>query len=270
MIRKLLMLGAAVALPLGLVTTFGFPSAGASTPPVVAAGTVNCTTLSGKIAFSPPLTTSGGSSTETATVGVKLSGCTPSVTSDLGTGFIITGKATATISTNKPNANACSSLGSSQPQTQTVKWKDKNASGVTLAKLAPTVVTFSGFDVVAGAGGTAGFDLPQDSGGTASIASGGSFAGTDHGATSDANAFTVDTEAQIASLCGSSTGVAKLKLGGAGDWHGSVAHIQRVVAPAEPPETHRCKGGVSCPFFPRPCRAFRSTVVEVHAVSTVE
>ncbi len=213
MIRKLLMVGAAVALPLGLVTTFGFPSAGASTPPVVAAGTVNCTTLAGKITFTPPLTTSGGSSTETSALGVKLSGCTPSVTSDLGTGFIITGKATGSITSH---SNACAGLATSMPIALTIKWKDKNASGVTLAKLAPSTVSFSGFDVVSGAGGTAGFDLPQDSGGTASVASGGSFAGSDHGATSESNAFTVDSEAQIATLCGSSTGVAKLKLGGVG------------------------------------------------------
>jgi hypothetical protein len=208
------MVAAATALPLGIVGVVGASSSSASTPPVVATGTLNCTTIAGKIAFSPPLTTAGGSGTETSTVGIKLSGCTPSVTSDLGTGAIITGSGSSTITTTKPNANACAGLAASTAQTLTLKWKDKNSSGVTLAKLAPTVVTFDSFDVASGSGGTAGFDLPKDSGGIASIASGGSFAGADHGASSEANAFTVDTETQIATLC--STGVAKLKLGGPG------------------------------------------------------
>ncbi len=104
----------------------------------------------------------------------------------------------------------------SRAQTQTIKWKDKNASGVTLAKLAPSVVTFSGFDVVAGGASNSGFDLPSDTGGTASVAAGDSFAGSDHGATSEANALLVDTNTQLATLCGSSTGLAKLKLGGLG------------------------------------------------------
>jgi hypothetical protein len=216
MIRKLLLVAAAVTLPLGMVTILGASSSSASAPPVVATGTVNCTTLSGKIAFVPPLTTAGNSNTETATVGVKLSGCTPSVTSDLGTGAIITGKAVSTVVTTTTNntANSCAGLATSVAQTQTVKWKDKNSSGVVLEKLAPSTVHFSGFDVVSGGASNSGFDLPQDSGGTASVASGGSFAGSDNGATSEANAFTVDTTAQIGALC--STGVAKLKLGGVG------------------------------------------------------
>jgi hypothetical protein len=217
MIRKLLMVAAATALPLGLVGLVGVSSSSASTPPLVANGTVNCTTIAGKIAFVPPLTSSGNSNSETATVAIKLSGCT-STASNLPAGSIITGSSSATISSTTSNntANSCASLGASKAQTETIKWKDKNSSGVTLAKLAPSVVAFSGFDTVAGAGGTAGFDLPNDTGGTASVASGGSFRGSDGGASSEANAFTVDTATQIGTLCGSSTGVAKLKIGGAG------------------------------------------------------
>ena len=61
MIRKAFMIAAAAALPLGMVAIAGASSSGASTPPTVANGTVNCTTVSGKIAFTPPLTTSGNS-----------------------------------------------------------------------------------------------------------------------------------------------------------------------------------------------------------------
>ncbi len=223
MIRKAFMIAAAAALPLGMVAIAGASSSGASTPPTVANGTVNCTTVTGKIAFTPPLTTSGNSHTLTAAEALKVSGCSSTAT-NLPAGSIITGAAssTTTITTSDTSANSCTALAAeaSKPQTLTFKWKDKNASGVTLAKLATSPVNFSGFDIVSGAGGTGGFDLPQDSGGTASIPAGGSFASTDNGHSSEGNTFTVLTESQILTACGTTkngvTGIAKLKLGGAG------------------------------------------------------
>ncbi len=214
MIRKLLLVGAAVALPLGLVTTVGLATAGAKTPPVVANGTVNCTGISGKISFNPAITLVGPyTNSETATLKVKLGSCTPTST-NLPAGSIITGSTGASITTTGSDANSCTGLETSHPVTLTVKWKDKNSGGVVLAKLAPSTVAFSGYDVLTPS--NAGFDLPQDSGGTATGTAGGSFFSTDNGASSQANAFTEDTITQITDACETSTGVAKLKLGGPG------------------------------------------------------
>ena len=46
------------------------------------------------------------------------------------------------------SANSCAGLGTSQATTLTITWHYKNSAGVTLAKLTPTTVTFSGFDVL--------------------------------------------------------------------------------------------------------------------------
>jgi hypothetical protein len=215
MLKKLWISAAAVALPLAMVGVVGATPAFGSVPTITANGTVTCTTLGGKIGFSPALHTTGTSNTDTSSIKVKLSGCSTTST-NLPAGSVITGTATSKIvtTTTDNSANACGGLATSRSSVQTVKWSDKSSSGVALAHLTNSVVSFSGFDVLVNGSGEPGFDLPQDTGGTASAT--GSFIGTNNGATSEANIFAKKTATQITTTCGKATGMASLALGGPG------------------------------------------------------
>jgi len=215
MMKKLCICTAVLALPLALVTVIGGTPATGSTPTITANGTVTCTTLGGKIGFSPALHTTGTSNTETSTIKVKLTGCSATST-NLPAGGIIRGTATSTVTTTTTDnsANACGGLATSRTTVQTIAWTDKSSGGVTLAKLTKTVATFSGFDVLVNNSSEPGFDLPQDSGGTAGAT--GSFVGGDAGSSSEANIFAKKTLSQITAACGTSTGLVKLPLGGPG------------------------------------------------------
>jgi hypothetical protein len=217
MFRRLLLMGAALALTLGagtLVVVSSTPGA-ASVPVITANGSATCSTLSGSIHFSPALFNTGTSNTETTTIKVKLNkltaGCSTTAT-NLPAGGILYGLATSHIvtTTTDNSANACGGLATSRSTTLTTAWHYKNSAGVTLAKLTPTTVTFSGFDVLTNGGNEPGFDLPQDTGGTTTAT--GSFAGS----SSMANTFANKTITQIAAKCGSSTGLTALSLGGPG------------------------------------------------------
>jgi len=217
MFRRLLLMGAAMALTLGtgtLVVVSSTP-ASASVPVITANGIATCSTLAGAIHFNPPLFNTGTSNTETSTIKVKLNkltaGCSTTAT-NLPAGGILYGKATSTITTTTADnsANACGGLATSRSTTQTVTWHYKNSAGVTLAKLTPTTVTFSGFDVLFNGIGEPGFDLPQDTAGTATAT--GSFAGS----SSTANVFATKTTSFITTKCGKSTGLTTLPLGGPG------------------------------------------------------
>jgi hypothetical protein len=213
--RKKLWIGAPLlSVPFLLIGLIGTVPASA-VPVITANGTITCTALGGKISFVPPLFNTGTSNTETSTVHVTLRGCSSTAT-NLPAGSIITGTSTSKVVTTTTNnsANACSGLATSRATTQGAVWKDKNSAGVTLAKLTGTTTNFSGFDIVTNGSSEPGFDLPQDTGGTASAS--GSFVGTDAGAASTANVFAKKTAAQIAALCGSALGMAKLPVGGPG------------------------------------------------------
>jgi hypothetical protein len=215
--KKLLIAAATAVLALGVVAVIGVTSAGATLPTITANGTINCTTLGGKIAFSPPLETTGDSNSETASVAVPLKGCSFTST-NLPAGSIVTGKVTSSIATvtSDNSANSCGGLATSRATTQSVKWTDKNSAGTQLAHIVGTTASFSGFDVLFSPANEPGFDLPQDTGGTVSAT--GSFTGTDGGATSEANIFAKKTIAQITALCNNETtdGMVKLPVGAPG------------------------------------------------------
>jgi hypothetical protein len=217
MFRRLLLMGAALALTLGTGTLVAVSStpAAASVPVITANGSATCSTLSGAIHFNPALFDTGTSNTEATTITVKLdslsAGCSTTAT-NLPAGGILYGTATShiTTTTTDNSANACSGLATSRSTTLTVTWHYKSSAGVTLAKLTPTTTTFSGFDVLVNGSGEPGFDLPQDTGGTSTTT--GSFAGS----SSASNVFATKTTGFITTKCGKSTGLATLPLGGPG------------------------------------------------------
>ncbi len=151
MIRRVVVTVAAIALVLGIGMVTAASPAGASVPTIIANGSATCTNLGGVVHFTPPLFAAGTSNTESASFTVNLnslsSGCSTTAT-NLPAGGILYGKVTATLTTTTTDnsANSCASLGTSHPLSMTIAWHYKNSSGMTLAKLPSTTVSFSGLD----------------------------------------------------------------------------------------------------------------------------
>jgi hypothetical protein len=182
-----------LVVPLVLVAGLaaGCSSGSSALAAVVASGSVSCTTVSGAVSFSPPLTTSGKDA-ETTSISVTASGCT---TAGSNVTSVTKGVGSATISSP---TNACSGLLTSRPLSIKVAW--------TPATTRPSVVTYSGYEVTS-AGGHGGFTLPSP-GGTAKVT--GSFAGSDGGAGSTAVTVSSQGTTQLVAECGSSAGLASI------------------------------------------------------------
>ena len=212
--RKVVMGVGACLLLAGLVSVVGVRPAGAV---IAANGTISCKTVKGTVKFSPALETTGDANTDTATTTGTISGCKYTST-NIGSGTVtgtFTSKKVTTTSNN--TANQCTTENITS-QSYTLKWKDSNGDA-----LGPSTITFSGFDVVFNGTGTAaypGSDFPQDSGGTSSVGLGGSFRGTDGGASSTTNSYLTITVGTFlgSTKCGNATtdGVASIGIGHAG------------------------------------------------------
>ena len=107
MIRKLLLLSAAVSMPLSVVAAVD-SSSGAAAPKVNATdATVTCTSISGSAKFSPPVTADETAGTAKTTIKATLKGCT---TSD----GVTVSKASASgvlTDTRTAGENGCTALG---------------------------------------------------------------------------------------------------------------------------------------------------------------
>lgn len=199
LIRKLVLVSAALALPVAWAVTAVAPGpAGAVTPPV-APGTNYCSTVTGTVTFNPAMTLNGSSSvtTETATIAATATKC------KVSKGVAPTkGTTTAKIVTKGPKANACTGLATSRPVALGVAWTHTPA-------IANSTVSFPGYTVVQNKAGDEGFSLPK-SGQKSTVT--GSYPGTDSGHTSTALVYTTKTESQLAAAC--ATGLKSLTIGG--------------------------------------------------------
>lgn len=115
----------AVALPIGLVAISSTQAlANGRSGPVTATGSVTCATVTGQVAFSPPLRVEGTSNNENIKFTLRLSGCTTtgSNVSGVTSGWL---KITMTTPvTTNDRANACSVLIlGNVAASATVKWK---------------------------------------------------------------------------------------------------------------------------------------------------
>ena len=178
--RKLLLAGAAIALPISTVAISGVASAAKT-----GTGKVTCSTITGSISFKPALKTTGPFTTEKSSAKITLSGCTGGTPTPSG------GKVSQTLS-SATSTNNCTSLATGTSEQITVKWK---------GGIAPTTTAFPPYKTGTNGAGDAGFVL---SGGTTT----GSYAGS--GAT--ASVYSNMTEAAILAACGTSKGLAKLTL----------------------------------------------------------
>ena len=192
MIRKMLVIAAAVAMPVSVVAVT-VTSATAATPKVDATNyTVSCTGIAATASFKPALTTAGVTTPtlETTKISGKATGCTATPTAG-GTAVAITGATITGTLTNSSSNLTCGGLAT--PTTEagslTVKWKSNPKLTATSSVATPTSVAGG-----IGADGHATFGI-SFSGVT------GPFQGTDSGASSTNDAETTTTIAQILNTC---------------------------------------------------------------------
>jgi hypothetical protein len=185
MIRKFLMIGAATAMPLGFLAATGGIAGAKALPINVSTDHVTCTTVTGSAKFSPALQLSGSSS-ETTSIKLDLSGCT--ISGPVATpGVTVTGKGAGTLDSATNNALALEGT-NAVTGSITIKWK---AVGGKLS-LATSTVTPTSLTGAAQSDGYASFALDS---GSASVS--GDFAGTDSGSTSNLYVETVQTTAAL-------------------------------------------------------------------------
>ena len=173
--RKLTIAGVSIAVAIGSVALVGTGVAFANKAP--SPGSVTCSTLSGVLKLSPPLTTNGPTiGTETTTFKGKVSNCTAS-----GTGAVTPKSAKVSSLTTSNTGSSCAGFSSSiikNSTTFTVKWAPSSIS--------PTVITFPAGDISV-ASNDEGFTL---GGGKGPVTGSGSYPGTDTFAGSTAKAAT--------------------------------------------------------------------------------
>jgi hypothetical protein len=209
MLRNLLVLTAAMALPISVVAVSSGVAGAKGKAPTAATDTARCTGISATVSFSIPLTNNGvPSGTDTTTVNGSLSGCTiagafgPVAISGASVSGSFAGKPG---SAKRPAAQCTGLLGASKEKgSTTVSWS--SSPGVP-----PTTITLK----------TATGGVATDGNASFSVAGKykGSFGGADKGKSSTINAETTQSTGTLAGECGGS-GISSLsiqKVVGGGD-----------------------------------------------------
>lgn len=187
--KKLILGAAAIVLPLGSVAGI----AGAAQLPFIdgSNATISCTNVTGKIKFSPAITTNGGSPLSSS-VKLKISGCT---TAGISGPIVKSGLATGTLHTA---SNSFSGLNGTIASTGTIYivWKTKGN------KLINSWSSVSVNAITAGTDANVTFDIKK---GDSSVT--GSFTGGDDGANSEITSV----EDTVSSLIGPLSGKKGIK-----------------------------------------------------------
>jgi hypothetical protein len=198
MIRKLLLVAAATAMPIGLVVASGGMASAAKSPPVNATtAKVTCTGITGTAKFSPAVTAKETAGSGTTTITASLTGCT---TTD---GVKVTGaKVAGTLTTTRTaGENGCAALAgnTSDKGKLTTTWKTTPKLATPTSSIAVNSIAGS-----VGSNGHASFKIPGSTpNGTAS----GSFQGTNHGASDTTTAQSTATAASILTTCEGKAGL---------------------------------------------------------------
>ena len=224
MLRKMLMIAAAVAMPVGVVAaTAGTASAGGTIDPTGAPAAASCTTSGGTLTFKVPIgiVTSGGYTAPTKNKGqqIKVAGvvltCTSSAVSGSFTGTL-SGKIKSTNPGDTPAQEySCVGLvgispgpGGTLSGTLKIKWSPP--AGQKFGGGTKTVSAVSSILGGVNGSGQGTFTIPGNPG-TGSTS--GSFPGSDAGASGTSTDATADTEGQLAGLCSAAGGVSTISLG---------------------------------------------------------
>ena len=191
MIRKMLVVAAAIAMPVSVIAASGV-TAGAAKGPSAATDTAVCTGLTGTVTFSQPLTNAGYTSgVEVASLSGSLSGCTASGAVPVSiSGASFSGTFSGKAGSAKHPSGQCTGLLGTTKQKGSLTTSWSSSPGVPSTVL--SVKTVSG----AVSGSNASF--------TVNGSYKGSFGGSDKGKTSVTKAQTVETVSTLAADCGGS------------------------------------------------------------------
>jgi hypothetical protein len=203
MIRKLLLVAAATAMPLGFIAaTAGTSAAKAPAKVNATTATVICTGISGTASFKPSVTTNESAGTGKTSIKATLTGCT---TNDGVTVTKASVKGTLT-TTRTAGENGCIALagGSAAAGPLTTKWSTtpKLSSGA-------SVINVTSIAGSIGGDGNATFSIP---GNTPNGAPSGSFQGTNAGASDTTTAQTTTSAASILATCESAKGLKSISI----------------------------------------------------------
>jgi len=223
MIRKLLLIASAVAMPVGFIAaTAGPASAGKVIDPTLAPATASCALSGGTLSFKVPIgiPTPGGYVAPAKNKGnqIKIAGVTLTCTSSVVTGSF-TGTASGKIKTTHVGEDpatfySCVALvgvdpgpGATLSGSLKIKWSPPVGQKFASSK---SVISISSVLGGVNGGGNGTFTIPGNPG-TGFIS--GSFPGSDAGASSSSTTATALTEAQIATQCSAAGGVSTIALG---------------------------------------------------------
>jgi hypothetical protein len=191
MIRKLLMVTAVVAMPLGMIAATGGVANAAGINAKM--NTVTCTGITGTAKFSPTVTKSEPAGTTKTTITATLSGCTSNAT-----GLTVkSGKVTGTLSDKHVAEDGCTGLAGSIPAVGKLTTKWTTTPTLTSGNSVISVKSLTGG---VGSDGNATFSIP---GSTPNGPPSGSFEGTNDGASDATSAQTTTSAASILKTCDS-------------------------------------------------------------------
>lgn len=209
MLRKMFLIAAATAMPLGFMAAVG-GSAGAGAPKVNATdATVNCTGITGSVKIKPAISADEAAGPSTISIKAKLSGCT---TND-GVTVKSASVAGALTSTRTAGENGCAELasgtgGTGEAGTLTTKWKTTPALSSGNSVIHPT--SFAGTLLSSGPdSGYVTFSIP---GSTPNGTPSGSFQGANVGAGDVTTGLTKETGVQLITTCGGKKGLSTIDL----------------------------------------------------------
>ena len=224
MLRKMLLIAAAVAMPVGVIAaTAGTASAAKVTDTTDAPATASCTSSGGTLTFKTPigLVTPGGyvapvknKGNQIKVAGVNLT-CTSSAVPQGSFTGVLSGKIKTANPADTPAAEySCVGLTGVSPApgrtlsgTLKIKWSAPAGVKFSAKKTAIVVSSILGGVNMAGDGT---FTVPGNPG-TGSVIGG--FPGSDAGASSTVSAATADSEAALPATCTSAAGLGTINLG---------------------------------------------------------
>jgi hypothetical protein len=189
MIRKLLMVTAVVAMPLGMIAVTG----GVANAAGINAknDTVTCTGIKGTAKFSPTVTSNEKAGTTKTKITATLTGCTSNAT-----GLTVkSGKVTGTLSDKHAAEDGCTGLAGSIPAIGKLTTKWTTTPAITSGN---SVISVKSIDGGVGSDGNATFTIP---GGTPNGPPSGSFEGTNDGASDATSAQTTTSASSILTTC---------------------------------------------------------------------
>jgi hypothetical protein len=224
MIRKLLVVAAAIAMPVSVIAVTGATAGAAKIIDATGApASASCTTSGGTLAFKVPIgiVTAGGYTAPTKNKGqqIKVAGVVLTCTSS-AVGGSFTGTISGKIKTTNPGDTpaqeySCTGLvgvspapGGTLAGTLKVKWSVP--AGQKFGGGPKSTIAVSSISGGVDGSGHGTFTIPGNSG-TGSIS--GSFPGSDAGASSTSTDATADTEGQLATACQSAGGISTINLG---------------------------------------------------------